>query len=364
MYLMRSARHGATGPIRGYLADAAVLQSEYRQFYGRLMRDPQTEQLFQQAAARTRDRDYAGAVRLLEDASRTAALPVIFNDLGVLLAEMGDRERASTAFREVLIRDGAYAPARENIARLHAVVGEVPEPVNREVEPNDSTINANLIAPNVDVQAEIAEGTGDVDCFRFVSPAAPRDVLRIGIAPAEPSLEIGLRIYDGGLRLTDMGQDFGVPGQPAVRYFSPPPNSAWYLEIWGARHTAGEYSVRVQAMRAFDAYEPNDDIFSAARIEVGRPIDANIMDDRDTDFYVFQSPRSGVLSIDLQNRSSTLVPALTTFNSEQRTTGFGPDVHAPGSSLHHTLKVEANQTYYLQVWPQSNTSGAYSLTVQ
>jgi hypothetical protein len=116
-------------------------------------------------------------------------------------------------------------------------------------------------------------------------------------------------------------------------------------------------------MRAFDAYEPNDNIFAASRIEVGTPIQANIMDVQDTDYYSFESPVGGAVTIELDNRSATLIPALTTFGPDKRNTGFGPDIRTPGGSLRHTMAVEAHQTYYLQVWGQARTSGAYTLTV-
>ena len=37
---------------------------------------------------------------------------------------------------------------------------------------------------------------------------------------------------------------------------------------------------------------------------------------------------------------------------------------ARGANLRHTLEVLENQTYYLQVWSQANSSGAYSLVVE
>ena len=49
--------------------------------------------------------DYSNAVGLLEQVSKVAAVPVVFNNLGVLYAELGDKARAINAFREALARD-------------------------------------------------------------------------------------------------------------------------------------------------------------------------------------------------------------------------------------------------------------------
>src|SRR5262249_30489800 len=120
----------------------------------------------------------------------------------------------------------------------------------------------------------------------------------------------------------------------------------------------------VLPQHAFDSYEPNDEIFTARRIELGRTIDANIMDTQDTDYYSFVAPRTGTVKIDLRNHSATLIPALTTYSSEMRNIGFGPSVRFPGGALHHSFEVMENQPYSLQIWSKNGTAGSYSLTVE
>ena len=44
----------------------------------------------------------------------------------------------------------------------------------------------------------------------------------------------------------------------------------------------------------------------------------------------------------VRNRSTTLIPALTTFSPEMRNSGFGPDIRTPGATLRHTLEVVEN----------------------
>lgn len=364
VFLLRAVRaRSGLAPLAGYEGNVAVLEREYHTYYGRLMRDPDAERLFQQAAGKVNEHDYAAAVELMQVVAKEAAIPVVFNDLGVLLAQMDDRQRAGQAFREALARDSSYALVERNLSRLGGFTMEMASPVRAEVEPNNSNSNANLIQLGTAVPAEIADGTDDVDWFRFIAPAAPRDHVEIEIEAHSPTLELGFRMYGGDSRLV-MDRRPEAPGGRLVEYIMPQPNTAWYLEIFGGHQTAGEYTVRVRPMKSFDQFEPNDDIFSAARLEMGGTVEANIMDIDDTDFYTFESPRSGTVTVDVESRSATLIPALTTFSSDKRNIGFGPDVRKPGENLHYTMEVQEHQIYYLQVWSQARTSGAYSLTVR
>jgi hypothetical protein len=159
----------------------------------------------------------------------------------------------------------------------------------------------------------------------------------------------------------------GPSGAAARRYADP-------ILLAGAEHhslsgglrlcTAGEYTLAVRQLKAFDAYESNDDIFNAKPIVASRPVDANIMDADDTDFYSFVAPRRGIVTINIRNRSATLIPALSTFNPDKSSSGFGPDVRTPGGNLKHAMEVRDGQTYYVQVWSQSQTAGEYTLKVE
>jgi hypothetical protein len=117
-------------------------------------------------------------------------------------------------------------------------------------------------------------------------------------------------------------------------------------------------------MKAFDAFEPNDDILNATKIGLDQTVEANIMDGEDTDYYSFRGSARGTVTIEIQNRSKALIPALTTFTPEMANNGFGPKLSAPGSDLRFSMKAESGKTYYIQVWSQSKTAGDYSLTIK
>jgi hypothetical protein len=134
--------------------------------------------------------------------------------------------------------------------------------------------------------------------------------------------------------------------------------------VWGYKESQGPYALTVRPLRAFDRFEPNDDIFNATTLPPGRTIDANIMDEKDTDYYTFVGARGGKILVDLVNRSQTLLPAISVYSTDRRFIEFGPDVRTAGGNLKHSFLVEDGKSYYVQVWSQANNGGAYSLTVK
>lgn len=358
---LRRAGLPPPGPLQSYEKDTSVLEKEYRLFHGRLLREPELESQFHIAAELVAAKNHMGAIDVLEKVSRTAAVPVVFHDLGLLYAAAGDRGRAVAAFREALARDAEYKPVRDAIERLRLFTTDEANPVRQEIEPNNSEVVANLIAVGRPIDGEIT--AGDTDTFRFITPAAPRDILELHIENVDRTLEMGIRMHDGEMT-NETARVLGAPGDSLQRYIAQAPNKALFLQLWGAQKSAGKYKVSIRPMKSFDALEPNDDIFNARRIEIGATVQANIMDSEDSDFYSFQGPRDGTVTIELQNESNTLIPALTTFNSERRNTGFGPDVRKPGAGLTHTMEVRDFQTYYVQIWPQAVSSGKYQLTIR
>lgn len=359
-FAARDREKPAPGPLDNYQRDVETVEQEYRRFHGRLLRDPELEHEFRISVDLVSKRDYKGAIEALEAVAKGAGVPAIFHDLGSLYAAVGDRARAIQAYREVLARDAGYRPVRDSIDRLRWMGSGEAEPLKREMEPNNSPVVANLIGFGAPVEGELS--AGDTDTFKFITPPAPRDIVRLEISNPTRSIELGVRVSDDGPKAESANLTVS-PGEALTRYLAREPNLPMYLQIWGAHNTTGPYRVTLTALKAFDAYEPNDDIFNARRIEPGGRIEANIMDSDDTDYYAFQSPRTGDVTIEIENQSDSLIPALTTFNAERRNTGFGPDVRTRGASLHHTMHVEEHQTYYLQVWPQALSFGKYAMTV-
>ena len=74
--------------LTGYVTQKGILRDEYRLYYGEALKDAELEVKFRNAEALTIRRDYAGAAALLEGVVTQAAVPAVYNNLGVLYAEM------------------------------------------------------------------------------------------------------------------------------------------------------------------------------------------------------------------------------------------------------------------------------------
>lgn len=351
-------------PIVGYVANTPQMTQEYERFYGIALNHPDVARWFEEASGHARARDYLHAAQLLEQVSKVAALPVVFNNLGVLYVELSDKARAIHAFREALARDPDYTPVRSNLERMTGAIAVDAAPVTQEVEPNNEAALANTIALGKTVAGEIAAAVDDEDFFRLTTPPAPRDLLSIEITNASKTLSPVLRIFDAEKQITDWSKVSTEAGSSLQLTISPPPNTTLYLQVSGLSHSDGAYRLLVRPQKAFDRYEPNDDIRNATQIVPGKTVEAGIMDAADTDYYSFVSPRTGTVGIAVLNRSTTLIPGVGTFQPDLRPAGPGVDGRTRGANLKHTLEVREKQTYYIQVRSLANTAGDYSLIIE
>jgi hypothetical protein len=347
--------------LAGYVSDVQVLRDEYQRFYGKPFAYADAERQFLRAGELMMQRDMGGAVGMLEGVVAGAAVPVVYNDLGVLYAAMSDRARCVNAFREALSRDASYRPVRENLNRLRTFLADSADPVSMEIENNGSLRDANPIALGTAVNAAIGS-VRDGDYFRFTTPPPPRDVLTIEVLPAT-TLVATIRFYDADQRPLAGQRASASNGEPLRYTITPTPNTTLYVQVSGARDSVGAYSLQIAPTRSYDAFEPDDDIFSAHRLTFDTPVEAGLMDGEDTDYFQFTANRDGQVEVTIRNGSNTLVPALTVYDSSRRNIGFGPDVTTPGADLRHTFAVVNGQTYYLQVWSQPSMPGKYSLTI-
>ncbi|HUB82592.1 MAG TPA: hypothetical protein VMB03_27530 [Bryobacteraceae bacterium] len=347
--------------LAGYVTDTNRIEAEYRTFTGKPL-DPAAEAQFDRATELMRQGNYSSASIILETAAKQIPVPAVFNDLGVLYGRLKDGPHALRAFRDALARDHDYAPVRENLKKMNR--NESADASSTELEPNNDNSQANAVWLEKPVQASISPSLGDVDSFWFITPRPPRDRVSISVVNQSPTLIPRLRIYDENENLVT-GLKEATGAGSSVRFdFSPPPNTLFYVQVDGVSGSSGAYALSVSALHAYDVYEPNDTILTAARIVPGQNVDANIMDTDDTDFYSFVSSAGGTLNIDVLPHNSTLELGLGMFAPDLHSAGFAPDPKSPGDTIHQQMKVEANQRYYLQIFSKHDTTGAYSLMVK
>jgi hypothetical protein len=359
----RPAPSAAASQPAGYVGEVSVLRAEYSHYYGKPIEESNIEGRFRQASDLMSARDYPGASAVLETLSRKAALPVVFSNLGIVYSALGDLGRSADAFRDALARDSEYGPSRQFLRNSKSIPANSADPYTREVEPNNESRTATLIGLGVPASGEVTASTNDVDYLRVVTPASPRDLLSVELANHSIEFAPRLRIYSENLQVLSWGEKTAHTGESIRVVGGPAPNSTLYISVAASDDQGGQYVLSVKPQKAFDRYEPNDDIMSSRRITMGEEINANIMDADDTDFYSFQSARKGKVTIEIRNLSESLIPGVTTYNTDHRNMGFGPEIRKPGQGLHHTIDVEKDRIYFVQVWSQAGSSGAYTLLV-
>ncbi len=349
--------------LTGFIGDTSKFRQEYLRYYGKQLADNEVATRFENAVKMAGKRNYAGAASELETVTKQAALPLVFTDIGILYCALADYSNAVQNFREVFGRDFDYTAARQFLKDVKLIPPRAVDPVTLEQEPNNESRFANLIAMDSTVTGDVGGVNGDIDYFRLVTPRAPRDLITVEIINNTVDFTPHLHVMDGSLRTLDWGERISRRGESVKVTGAPPPNSTLYLGVSAFESPGGSYSLRTTALKAYDRYEPNDELTDASRISLGEDVPASVMDAIDTDYYSFVSPRKGTVTVEIRNRSATLIPSLTVYDAERRAETFSPQAQKPGASLTKILNVDKDITYYLQVSSHGGTAGAYTLRV-
>ena len=244
-------------PVAGYIADTQQMLQEYARFYGKPPADSGIQRRFDDASLRVGARDYANAAALLEEVSKVAALPVVFNNLGVLYAAIHDSPRAVHAFREALARDMDYQAVRLNLDRMKDVLAVDARPVTQEAEPNNDINQANMIGLGKAVEGNIDASLNDVDFFRVTTPPAPPATLSIEITNHSTTLAPVVKVFDAEDRITEWGKVVREPGSGLTQTFAPSPNTTLYLQVSGDGSTGGRYALLVRSLKTPGPHQPN-----------------------------------------------------------------------------------------------------------
>jgi hypothetical protein len=233
----------------------------------------------------------------------------------------------------------------------------------QEREPNDDGLTTNEITLGAWITASIG-APKDADYFTFTTPATHRDWIRIELQNRSTTLEPRLELFDhektslGAVQKTTQGADlaYAFVGAPATSYVVRVSN--YYGQ------SVGVYLLRVVATKAYDAYEPNDDILTAKSIALAEPVAADIMDKGDMDYFtVAAGAKDGLLRALVENRSTSLQPEVAVYDSAKTLIGANSNT-TPGGDASLSFKAKANATYYVRVRDYySSAAGGYTLSV-
>ena len=148
---------------------------------------------------------------------------------------------------------------------------------------------------------------------------------------------------------------------------------SWDIRIWAAIGASFLLIVGVMWTVPFtpDAnnftFDTNRrDVANAHIIELNQPVNGQLVDGSDTDFYRIAPLQSAVrLDVHMANGSPKLIPALRVYDTSKNLIieKSKEYLKTPGANLDGTFLASSNRTYYLQVFSQRNTTGTYTLTV-
>jgi hypothetical protein len=203
----------------------------------------------------------------------------------------------------------------------------------------------------------------DVDFFSFKTLPGNRDVIQVTMENRSTTLSPALSVFNAN-KSNVGGDNDGTAGANVDFVFSAFPDTTYYVSVNHYVRSAGAYQVTIKPLKKYDRFEPNDDLLQAKPIQIGSPIEAEIMDGDDRDFFkITTSAKAKTVKVTLENRSTTLSPSITVFNSDKSNLG-GENNGTAGANLGYSFPATANATYYIAAGHYIRSGGAYSLIVK
>ena len=233
----------------------------------------------------------------------------------------------------------------------------------QEQEPNNDMLSTNRIEVGKWITASVGAAK-DYDFYSFTTPPKYRDWIRVELENRSTTLEPRIELFNaekvsvGSRRQTTVGANIAYS-------FVAAPESTFTFRIsnyYG--ENVGAYLVRVLAVKAYDDFEPNDTVLTAASITADQEVKASIMDGRDLDYFkVKAGDNAKQMVVELSNRSTTLRPQIVFYDSNKtqvhqvrNTTG--------GADLSATINVTPGKANYIRVGDYyGEAAGDYTLKV-
>lgn len=321
---------------------------------------------------------YNDAIVIFEDVAKKAPSAAIYNNLGTLYLLENRDSQAREAFKEGIAVDPAYQPLRLNLASLYEKEGKITEAIDQlkkapdepeaetrlaklqekaadgliEQEPNDNILGPNDTPLSENILGAIKDES-DIDFFKFRTPAPPRDRIRVGVKNFATNMKLRVQLWGPDKSHFWSNASYGhqvTAGQDIQYAFSPLPETAYYLSV-SSLGGQGKYQLSLSPQKAFDSYEPNDNILAARDVESVNPVEGSLMDQDDQDYYRIRSSGNAI-SISLKNRSSNLKPQLQLWHGNKShlwtSASYGHQVTA-GQDLVTSFKTTAGEIYYISI---------------
>ena len=312
--------------------------------------DPAARAQFDQGRALAEAGQYAEAKAVLEKIPPAVKSAAVYNNLAVVNAALGDDATALTNVQQALQLEPTNEAVRQNLDLLARVV--------KEQTANSTILTAAPIDLGRNVDSRMATEK-DSDFFAFTAPAGPRDIVRVHVENKSTTLAPDLRLF--GANRAELGREYTTTrGANVTMSLVTIPGAKYFAEVrpWAG---SGEYTLTAAPQKAFDRYEPNDDILKPTEIGRGQDIQAGIMDPADHDVYRF-TVSAGTVRAVFTNRSADLAPDISLYNADKAQVGR-EYVTTKGANTSVQAAAMEPGTWYVKVSPWSG-AGDYTLRVE
>jgi hypothetical protein len=196
--------------------------------------------------------------------------------------------------------------------------------------------------------------------YKMENTLKARDRALLRFENLSSTLKPDVKIYDANKSLISERYD-GTPGASLDYTFTLEPGQPIFVEVLPYAST-GKYRLSLTVQNAYDKFEPNADALSAAEVKTGEDIEANILDDKDEDWYRVSGATGNTLTVTLENQSVSLKPDIKVYNANKSNLLEKYD-GTPGANLEFEAPSEPGKDIYIQVLPY-NSSGKYKLSVK
>lgn len=246
----------------------------------------------------------------------------------------------------------ATAAVKSATAPAAPTTGPSPGPSNGTIEQS----SAGTIGTSIDGEILKPE---QKDFYHFDVTSKIRDLAVVRLENKSSTLKPDFKIYDPNrVQLSDTYD--GTAGASVEKTITIEPGKSFYVSVVPAYSSVGKYTLSITPQKAYDSYEPNNDVLSATPIAIGSPIAGTIMDDKDIRWFRITGAKKKTIHVVFDNQSTTLKPEVKIFSATKSQTLDKYDSTA-GANLDFTVDVEPGKDFYLQVFPYG-TTGKFKVT--
>jgi outer membrane protein OmpA-like peptidoglycan-associated protein len=203
---------------------------------------------------------------------------------------------------------------------------------------------------------------GHSDFYRFQFNGTVRDIVVVRLENKSTTLKPDIKVYNADRSLLFERND-GTAGASVEQALSVDSGKVFYVEVLPGWASAGAYQLSAVAQKAYDAYEPNNDVLHAAPVKFGASFEANVMDDKDFRWFHVSPAASGKVEVHLENLSTTLKPDVFIYSSSKSLVVEKNDGTA-GADLDFTVDVDPGRDFYVEIAPGWGSAGKFRLTTR